>query len=303
MRKIFFLLGLLGSLSTVAYTPEKAGFSIDINGEINPYKIFSTFVMPGESIHIQSSTPVILESLDMKIHKNQETSWTIEAAKSSGIYKVSVHAGEGESMALNVLVLTPLSQMKGEYLNEYRIGNYPSKPLKGNPIYNMPAGLFEVNETNLNLKLTPHFTLQQFLCKQEGDFPKYLLIRERLLLKLEYLLEKVNEKGHEVNTFGFISGYRTPYYNALIKNVPYSRHVYGGAADIYIDQDNDGSMDDLNQDGTINEHDVQIFYKIVDSEYEKASYSKYKGGLGFYRKNGRHNGFIHVDVRGWKARW
>ena len=130
-----------------------------------------------------------------------------------------------------------------------------------------------------------------------------MLIRERLLLKLEYLLEKVNEKGHEVNTFGFISGYRTPYYNALIKNVPYSRHVYGGAADIYIDQDNDGSMDDLNQDGTINEHDVQIFYKIVDSEYEKASYSKYKGGLGFYRKNGRHNGFIHVDVRGWKARW
>ena len=206
-------------------------------------------------------------------------------------------------MHLNVMVLTPISQKKGEYLNGYRIGNYPTQPLRDNPIYNRPVGLFEVTESNENMKLTPHFTLRQFLCKQAGDHPKYVIIRERLLLKLEYLLEKTNRTGYTIETFGFISGYRTPFYNKSIKNVQYSRHVYGGAADIFIDQDKNGAMDDLNKDGVIDDKDVQVFYQIVDSEYDKKDYHKFRGGLGFYKRNKVHHGFIHVDVRGTKARW
>ena len=58
------------------------------------------------------------------------------------------------------------------------------------------------------VRLSPHFTLGQFVCKQAGGYPKYVVLRERLLLKLERLLEAVNAKGHAAETFHVMSGYR-----------------------------------------------------------------------------------------------
>lgn len=292
------IIALSAWVEVFGFDDQRAGFIIEIRGEQNPYRIFSVFVMPGEAVSINSESNIRISSNDLNVNGTNLTS-----PDKPGAYKLEVRTDQGDLMTVNVLVMTPMTNKKGEYLNGYRIGNYPSKPLNGNPIYNKPRGLFEVTEQNASLKLTPHFTLQQFLCKQSGNYPKYLIVRERLLLKLEYLLEKANNEGYSIETFGFISGYRTPYYNKSIKNVQYSRHVWGGAADIFIDQDKNGSMDDLNHDGTIDEKDVRIFYQIVDSEYDKKDYHKFRGGLGFYKKNKSHNGFIHVDVRGWKARW
>lgn len=289
--------------TALAFTNDRAGFSIEINGETIPYKLFSVFVLPGEQFTIKSDTSLLITGEGMKILISEPKNWKLQAPVKPGTYQANIKDLYGNKMHLNVLVLTPISEKKGEYLNGYRIGNYPMKPLNGNPIYNRPKGFFEVTEANKDLQLSPHFTLNQFLCKQAGDFPKYVIVRSLLLLKLEYLLEKVNQNGFEIDTFGFISGYRTPYYNKMIKNVPYSRHVYGGAADIYISSNGTGGMEDLNKDGAIDEKDVSVFYNIVEGEFSKPSYDKYKGGLGFYRKNSRHNGFIHVDVRGWKARW
>ncbi|SNS52872.1 Peptidase M15 [Ekhidna lutea] len=303
MKKLLLLI-CISWLSVHAFDSQRAGFSVTVNGEINPYKLFSTFIMPGAEIVISSTEAITVKSSEVTVNATAfNTRWKLSAPITPGVYVANVTNKSGNVITVNVLVLTPLSQMSGEYLNKYRIGSYPSQPLRGNQIYNPPKGLFEVTQKNLHLKLTPHFTLSQFLCKQAGDFPKYVMVRERLLLKLEFILERVNEKGYEVETFGFISGYRTPFYNKSIGNVQYSRHVYGGAADIFIDQNKDGRMDDLNKDGTVDEKDVRIFYNIVESEYSKDRYSYFVGGLGFYRKNSRHSGFIHVDVRGSKARW
>ena len=277
-----------------------------MNGEENPYSIFSSFVMPGSDILIHSKEAISIESSDLKILKTGFLSeHEIGAPLTKGAYQLSVTNQDGKQIRVNILVMVPRTRKVGENLNGYRIGNYPTKPLNNNPIYAPPIGFFEVTKENENLQLTPHFKVKQFLCKQAGNYPKYIIVRERLLLKLEYLLERVNENGYEIETFGFISGYRTPFYNKSIKNVQYSRHVYGGAADIFIDQDKNGSMDDLNKDGKIDESDVQIFYNIVEGEFKKKRYQEkgFIGGLGFYRKNSRHNGFIHVDVRGSVARW
>ncbi len=283
------------------FQPSKVGFEVTLNGEINSYSIFSLFVMPGGKITFESKEDLIFPDLtDVLQEGNGKWIWNLPS--SSGLKSILIQSGN-ETMTINLLIMTPMAKKEGAYLNGYRIGSYPSKPLNGNPIYNGPEGLFEVTEDMMDLKLTPHFTLKQFVCKQTGDFPKYLIVRERLLLKLEYLLEKTNKAGYSIDTFGFISGYRTPYYNASIKNVQYSRHVYGGAADIFIDQDSDGNMDDLNKDGVIDERDVRLFYNLVDEEFQKPDYEKFRGGLGFYKKNSRHMGFIHVDVRGWKSRW
>ena len=301
MFKYLIVFCLLGS-QALAGVGDRLSFEVSINGEEVPYRLFSFFVMPGEQINLSANASFDLATNSMSVTRRSESRYVVKAPQKPGAYKVTI-VKETERMVLNVLVLTPMTAKKGEYLNGYRIGTYPAKPLNDDPIYARPAGLFEINAETENLQLTPNFNMRQFICKQEGSFPKYLIIRERLLLKLEYLLEVTLSKGIEIDTFGFISGYRTPFYNKSIGNVPYSRHVWGGAADIFIDQDKNGQMDDLNQDGVIDEKDVRYFYNLVEDEYQKQEYKKFVGGLGFYKRNERHSGFIHVDVRGKRARW
>ena len=85
--------------------------------------------------------------------------------------------------------------------------------------------------------MSPHFRLKQFLCKEDTskDFPKYVVLKERLPLKLEAILERVNAMGFKTDTLHVMSAYRTPYYNHAIGDVKYSMHQWGSAADIYVD--------------------------------------------------------------------
>ena len=128
------------------------------------------------------------------------------------------------------------------------------------------------------------------------------MVREALLLKLESLLERANQKGYHCTTLTVMSGFRTPHYNRSIGNVAYSRHQWGGAADVYIDvAPRDGNMDDLNGDGKIDQADAQILADLVEQlERERACTI---GGLGLYSANSSHGPFVHVDVRGFRARW
>ena len=151
--------------------------------------------------------------------------------------------------------------------------------------------------------ISPNFTLGQFLCKQDADYPKYLVLRESLLVLLEGLLDAVRDAGYPADTFGVISGYRTPHYNRMIGNVPNSRHVYGDAMDLYVDTDGDGHMDDLNGDGERNTADVDLLYAIVQEFKQQPANMLLQGGVGRYYKTARHGGFIHVDARGFSARW
>ena len=152
--------------------------------------------------------------------------------------------------------------------------------------------------------VAPHFTVRQFVSKQGRGFPTYLVLRERLLLKLEMLLEEVRSAGLSASTFRILSGCRTPFYNRSIGNeTRYSRHVYGDAADIYVDEDGDGTMDDLNGDGRTTLDDARALAAVVEGLSEKSWYQPFEGGLGLYRANAAHGPFVHVDVRGHPARW
>ena len=143
----------------------------------------------------------------------------------------------------------------------------------------------------------------QFLCKQESDFPKFVVMNEALLLLLETILAEVRLRGFAVDTLGIISGYRTPYYNRRIGNVANSRHVYGDALDFYIDQDGDGRMDDLNGDGARTRADVDLLFNLVEDVKAKTENALLVGGVGRYYQTSRHGGFVHVDTRGYRARW
>jgi uncharacterized protein YcbK (DUF882 family) len=156
---------------------------------------------------------------------------------------------------------------------------------------------------NENIYLTPHFMLRQFLCKQSSGWPKYVVVKPRMLRKLELILEKLNESGAEAKTFFLMSAYRTPFYNKSIGNVKFSRHIYGDAIDMYVDDNHDGRIDDLNKDGKIDIKDAKVIAKVVDDIERQHQYKEFIGGMGVYNKTSNHTYFVHVDTRGYRARW
>jgi uncharacterized protein YcbK (DUF882 family) len=101
-----------------------------------------------------------------------------------------------------------------------------------------------------------------------------------------------------------MSGYRTPHYNYAIGNrTQHSRHAYGDAADVFVDSDLDGVIDDLDRSGRVDTGDAKWLYSIVESLYGETWYMPFVGGLGLYGPKPHRGPFIHVDTRGQRARW
>ncbi|MGH7495819.1 MAG: hypothetical protein ACREOO_25965, partial [bacterium] len=74
-------------------------------------------------------------------------------------------------------------------------------------------------------------------------------------------------------------------------------------ADIFIDANHDDKMDDLDRDGDVDLDDVKVLYDLIDRLSEREEFQPFTGGLGLYKKTTAHNGFVHIDTRGAKARW
>jgi hypothetical protein len=307
---ILYILCCAGFCGAHEYDPGRAAFSVKFKDEVSPYRVMSVFALPGEDLTFEvldkdQQKPYVLNAPAGDLKEVSSHKWHWSSPKETGLYALKIiHPESLDSVKINVFVMIPYARLDGGYLNGYRIGNYPAFPSKHMSLYKYPKGFVEVTRENEETYISPHFRLKQFLCKQSGDYPKYIVMKERLILKLEFILEYINDKGYTADTFHILSGYRTPYYNALIGNVRYSRHLYGGAADIFIDESpRDGLMDDLNKDGRINYLDAEIVYHIIDDMYGKPWYMLFAGGLGWYRKTASHGPFVHIDVRGFRARW
>ena len=309
-----FLVTLCGVNSFVAIAQpsaaQTAGFTVNVNGIENLYAVMSVFVLPDEKLKIEVTKKHAVDAYRLyspegKIVTAAGRHWSWRAPARPGHYRLKIaDLDHVQTMSLNVFVMVPFDQIQKEYLNGYQIGKYPRIAFKGLAIYQPPRGFVEVTRQNEDMLISPHFRLKQFLCKQTSGYPKYLVIKEKLLLKLEMILEKIRTKGYHCDTLHVMSGYRTPYYNHAIGNVKYSRHIYGGAADIFVDENpKDGMMDDLNRDGKIDYNDAAVIYRIVDELYGKRFYAPFLGGLARYKKTFNHGPFVHIDVRGRRVRW
>lgn len=312
MLKLIILFSLLvtSPFYVFGFSSEKAKFSIKFKNDIIPYRVFGLFLFPEEEIMLEVQDPdeksqYVMNSTVENVKQIDSRKWKLQLPKEKGLYNIKINNHQlKDSINLNIFIVIPFKELKGEYLNGYRIGNYPLIPSNLIHIYKNPVGFIEVTEENKETYISPHFKIGQFLCKQKSNFPKYIILKERLLLKLEHILEKVNEMELYCETFNIMSGYRTPYYNKLIGNVKYSRHLWGGAADIFIDENpKDEMMDDLNKDGKIDYKDAAILYDIIDNMYGKPWYKPFIGGLARYKRTQNHGPFVHVDVRGFRARW
>lgn len=239
-----------------------------------------------------------------ELHVLGERAWQWRAPSAPGMSTIDIAPRGLAAARLNVFVMVPASGVAGDDLNGYRIGAYPDEPLNGNAVYLPPSGFVEVHPDTADVPVSPHFTLGQFLCKQQPDhWPKYLVLREALVAKLEIILEEVNGRGIRTDSFVVMSGYRTPWYNRSIGNGTYSRHIWGGAADIFIDTSGDDRMDDLNGDGASGLRDAEVLLGIIEDLYRNGQHRRLHGGLGLYGPRSHRGPFVHVDARGHEARW
>jgi hypothetical protein len=289
----------------MSYGAEIARIKVN-NGPVVEFEKFFTTALPGDTIIIEIldeelAEPYVDNGNIIAISKNK---WNYILPETTGTYNINLRRTDGgKETNIVVFALRSLSEQKGEYLNGYRVGNYPPEKFKGKNSYIVPKGLIEVTKENKDNFISPHFQLKQFLCKQQSGWPKYVLIDPMVIAKLEYLADSLIASGKELETIHIMSGYRTPYYNKAIGNVKYSRHIYGDAVDIYVDTNMDNVIDDLDNDGNNNIQDAVVIYNILDAIDRNPEYSYLVGGLGKYKKNSAHTYFVHTDTRGYKARW
>ena len=231
-----------------------------------------------------------------------------------GIRNVAVAVGKAlKPIAdLNLVTMLPFTAKRQGRVGQYLMGTWPAEhggrgpPKAPADRYANPRGFIQVTEQNRDTKVSEHFRLRHFLTKNQPTvWPKYLVLEMRLVDKLELVLSDLKAQG--INTAGVtvMSGFRTPSYNSGGGNTAgranLSRHMYGDAADIYIDNDGNGTMDDLNRDGRSDVKDARLILEAVE-RVERAN-PALLGGAGVYIACCGHGPFIHIDTRGYRARW
>jgi len=287
-----------------------ASFAIAFHGEASAYREAALALLPGASVVVDAvggpAGDYAATTGDGVLVQQGVRQWKWTAPERPGTYAIRFSGpSKQDVIALHAFVMVPASRVKNGFLNGYRIGVYPSRPLHGSALYTPPAGFIEVTRENRDTKVSPHFTLEQFVCKEDASksFPKYIVLQEKLPLKLEAVLERVNALGIRVDTLHVMSAYRTPYYNRAIGDVTYSMHQWGSAADIYVDPTKSDRMSDLNHDGRVDVDDARFLYDEIEKLLTDPAYSRYQGGLGYYPGTRAHPPFVHLDVRGAAARW
>jgi hypothetical protein len=305
-----------------AFASQRAAFSVRFRDIVNPYRVFLMTAVPGERVRLEVVGDASLRgrySLETdagRVERLSEGAWAWDAPAEEGTYRVvirrepvtgsgSAGAGRpapGDAITLNAVVMVPMETLERGAVHGYKVGDFPQEPYRDMPQYRPPRGFIPLTPST-DLQVSPHFTLSQFPCKGPPGFPKYVVLSEKLLLKLELLLERANEAGIEASTFQVLSAFRSPWYNANIGRPRYSRHIYGDAADIYVDNDADGRMDDLNGDGRIDLADASVLHRMVEEMDGAPETAHLIGGLGQYPTTSNHGPFIHVDTREYRARW
>lgn len=227
------------------------------------------------------------------------------AVRGPGVYEVSDSAFGG---SINFITLVPFeSKIQGKVGN-YRIGYWPEERGRlRSGAYENPDGFIEVTPENQDLHISEHFRLRDFLTHdQQNVWPKYLVLSEALVDKLELVIQDLKAHGVRVERMRVMSGFRTPQYNQQGVGrrggrARDSRHQFGDAADVFVDNNGDGRMDDLNGDRRVDSKDARVIVAAV--ERVERAHPELAGGGGIYRATRAHGPFAHIDARGKRARW
>ena len=232
----------------------------------------------------------------------------VRAPRGAGVWQMAIKVGSviRPVTDFSVITLRPFSDKRRGRIGSYILGSWPTEGGRRAKGYVTPSGFIEVTPENQDTYVSDHFRLRDFLTKGQGNvWPKYLVLDTKLIDKLELVLAELEAMGHSTKGVVVMSGFRTPSYNETggdpSGRAALSRHMYGDAADIYIDNDGNGGMDDLDGDRRITTRDAGVIEEAV-SRVERA-HPTLTGGTGIYKATSAHGPFIHIDTRGFRARW
>ena len=298
-----------GAATTPSAAGRSAGAGLDLLQTLRGAsgKLRAAFRTPGESL-VPQAPPGLTARYEPEQGAAVESPELV-APQRPGVYKVALEVGgSGQDVEdLRVITLVPFAAKKQGQIGSYRLGQWPYEGRNApSSAYADPVGFVRVTPENLGLRVSEHFTLGDFLTKdQPAVWPKYLALDPRLVDKLELVIDELQHEGYHVEHLAIMSGFRTPLYNQAGGETSgrgkLSRHMYGDATDVFVDNDRDGWTDDVNGDGRVDIKDAEVVARAV--ERVEASHPELVGGVGVYAATRAHGPFTHVDARGRRARW
>ena len=293
---------------------EPVEFPLEVSGDLSSLSYVWVNAADSESTSLTStsaspatipSTPASTSPFDTWLRPLSGGAFV--APNKPGFYHLALVRGAERQVipAPTLAVMVPYRDKIGGVLNGYHIGTYVADRLSH---HDHPVGFLEVHEADVNLKVSDHLRLGDFLThdRQSTVWPKYVALNPRLLDKLELVLAKIGEHarlrrpdavspedGESGVALDVHSGFRTPDHNGSVDRSAYdSRHEYGDAADVAIDADGDGRV--TQADEILVEHAVDQ----VEKEHPELV-----GGLGLYTSEHYRTPYVHIDTRGTRTRW
>lgn len=263
-------------------------------------KLLAAFVAPPRPTTVSLFTKSISPS--KQITYSRTILYTTKA-----IPQIQEVAGASRIGRFSLITMKSFAEKMSGWVNGYHVGYWPEEKGRLRSVaYGNPDGFIEVTPANQDIRISEHFRLRDFLTHdQQNVWPKYLVLQEPLVDKLELVIQDLEDRGVPASQMRVLSGFRTPHYNLALGDesgrARDSRHQFGDAADVYIDANGDGRMDDLNRDGRVNFRDTRVILAAV--ERIERLYPDLVGGVGLYHSSGPHGPFAHIDVRGSRARW
>ncbi|HUQ18868.1 MAG TPA: hypothetical protein VM099_04575 [Gemmatimonadaceae bacterium] len=303
--------GILTSALTDADAPSMAYLTDAALDVVNPLrgesgKLKARIAQPGETISRDTLRPGAVATFSNGA--KAESSAVLNTPAKTGIWSIAIAIGSAIKPItdFSVITLLPASEKKSGRIGLYYIGNWPTGRVTPKADYTPPSGFIEVTQQTQNTALSEHFRLRDFFPHDQANvWPKYIVVKMKLVDKLELVLQDLAAHGIRSDRVRVLSGFRTPQYNAgggdPRGRAALSRHMYGDASDIFIDNDGNGSMDDLNHDGKVNINDARVILAAVNRV--EAAHPSLIGGCGVYAGTSAHGPFTHIDTRGYPARW
>jgi hypothetical protein len=265
-----------------ALPAQKISYPLDVHGD--PTSLQYAWIRNGDTALATAPRPL--------------TGDRVLAPAKAGFYRFALmKSGQQRAIeGLTLAVLVPFEEKEGVMLRGYRIGTYIAERVSGRQA--PPVGFLEITPADVDIPITKHLRVGDFLNHdQQGVWPSYAAVNPKLLDKLELVIQEIarwhGDKAVADIEIDVHSGFRAPEHNKRIQRAARdSQHQYGDAADIAIDANGDGKIT------AIDSRMVGLAVEIVELKHPELV-----GGLGIYTTGHSSTNYVHIDVRGRRARW
>lgn len=265
-----------------AMPAQEISYPLDVQGD--PTSLQYAWVRVGDTTFATNPQPL--------------TSDKVSAPPEAGFFHMALlKAGQQRHVeGLTLAVLVPFGEKEGGMLRGYRIGTYLAERIRGKTP--PPEGFLEIRPPDLDIPITKHLRVGDFLNHdQQGVWPSFAAVNPKLLDKLELVIQEIarwhGDKAVADVELDVHSGFRAPAHNRRVRRAASdSQHQYGDAADVAIDANGDGRVT------AIDSRMVGLAVEIVELKHPDLV-----GGLGIYTSGHSSTNYVHIDVRGRRARW